>query len=415
VDKQANAVDSMNILIISPGYPADMPEFTRGLAEAGGTVFGVGDQSSDRLPELVRRSLDRYVQVDSLWDVDAVAGRLHEALRGLSLDRIECLWEPGIMLAAQLREHFGVAGMSTGHANLYRDKEAMKVALDAAGIRTPRHQAVDSAAACWVAAEEIGFPLIIKPIDGAGSADTYRVNSRDELRAVLPRLRHVPRVSVEEFIDGEEYTFDTITIDGDIAYYNVAVYRPRPLIARSNEWISPQVIALRNVDDPALADGIKMGFDVIKALDFGTGFTHMEWYRKSSGEVVFGEIGARPPGAHQVDQMKWACDFDVFKAWGQAVVKSRIDEQWERRYNVATIYKRAQGLGRITRIEGADALQQRFGEHVVWNTLLPPGTPRRNWLQTLVSDGFIMLRHPDLDKTLEMADAVGSELQIFAE
>ena len=59
-------------------------------------------------------------------------------------------------------------------------------------------------------------------------------------------------------------------------------------------------------------------------------------------------------------------------------------------------------------------MQQRFGEHVVWNTLLPPGTPRRDWRQTLVSDGFIMLRHPDLDKTLEMADAVGSELHLVA-
>ncbi len=222
-------------------------------------------------------------------------------------------------------------------------------------------------------------------------------------------------ISVEEFIDGEEYTFDTITIDGEIAYYNIAWYRPRPLIARSNEWISPQVIALRDVDDEDLAGGVQMGFDVIKALEFGTGFTHMEWYRKADGEVVFGEIGGRPPGAHQVDQMKYACDFDVFKAWGQAVTQGRIEERYERRYNVATIFKRARGIGRITRIDGSESLQSRFGEHVVWNTLLPPGTPRRDWKKTLVSDGFIMLRHPDLDTTIAMADAVGAELQMYAE
>jgi hypothetical protein len=46
--------------------------------------------------------------------------------------------------------------------------------------------------------------------------------------------------------------------------------------------------------------------------------------------------------------------------------------------------------------------------------LLPVGTPRRNWRQTLVSDGFIMLRDPDLRATLEMADAVGTELQLYA-
>jgi hypothetical protein len=405
----------MNVLIISPGYPADMPEFTRGLAECGARVIGVGDQGTGALPELVRRSLDEYIQVPSLWNSADVIKEMHARLRGQSIDRIECLWEPGIMLAAELRQHFDVLGLSIEQAHRFRDKEAMKVALDAANIRTPKHVAVDSIAGCWEAVEEIGFPLILKPIDGAGSADTYRVDSADDLRAVLPRLRHVSTVSVEEFVDGEEFTFDTITIGGKIAYYNVAWYRPRPLIARSNEWISPQVIALRDVEQPDLAAGIRMGYDVIKALEFDTGFTHMEWYRKADGEVVFGEIGARPPGAHQVDQMKFACDFDVFRGWGQAVTQGRIDAEIKRLYNVAIIFKRARGVGRISRIEGVDELQRRFGQHVVWNTLLAPGTPRRDWRKTLVSDGFVMLRHPELQRTLEMADSVGTDLQLYAE
>jgi len=174
------------------------------------------------------------------------------------------------------------------------------------------------------------------------------------------------------------------------------------------------VIALRDLERPELTAGIRMGFDVIEALGFDTGFTHMEWYRKADGEAVFGEIGARPPGAHQVDQMKYVCDFDVFREWANAVTDGRISEGISPQYNVATIYKRARGVGRITAIEGADRLQREFGQHVVWNTLLGIGTPRRDWRKTLVSDGFIMLRHADLDKTLAMADTVGSELHLYA-
>jgi hypothetical protein len=133
----------MNVLLISPGYPADMPEFTRGLAESGARVLGVGDQGTGALPDMVRRALSEYVQVRSLWDSGQVILQLHERLRGQTLDRIECLWEPGIMLAAELRRHFGVAGLNVEQANRFRDKEAMKAALDAAGIRTPRHVAVD--------------------------------------------------------------------------------------------------------------------------------------------------------------------------------------------------------------------------------------------------------------------------------
>jgi hypothetical protein len=405
----------MNVLLLSPGYPADMPEFTRGLAECGARVFGVGDTPVDGLPPLVRKCLDEYIPVRSLWDEDAVIASLRKRLQGQRLDRIECLWEPGILLAARLREAFGVAGLDLVQADRFRDKELMKQALDAAGIRTPRHVAAHSVSAVWEAAELIGYPLILKPIDGAGSADTYRVRDAEELRAVLPLLRHVPTVSVEEFVEGEEFTFDTITVNGKIAYYNIAWYRPRPLVARSNEWISPQVIALKDLDQPDLQGGVKMGFEVIRALEFDTGFTHMEWYRKADGEVVFGEIGARPPGAHQVDQMKYVCDFDVFREWANAVVHGRISSGIKPKYNVANIYKRARGVGRIAAIEGVEKLQREFGQHVVWNTLLPVGSRRRDWRKTLVSDGFIMLRHPDLAATLAMADKVGSELHMYAE
>jgi hypothetical protein len=171
---------------------------------------------------------------------------------------------------------------------------------------------------------------------------------------------------------------------------------------------------LRELDRPELQGGVKMGHEVIEALGFDTGFTHMEWYRKADGEVVFGEIGARPPGAHQVDQMKYACDFDVFREWANAVTRGRISDGITPRYNVANIYKRARGIGRITAIEGADKLQREFGEHVVWNTLLPVGAQRRDWRKTLVSDGFVMLRHPDLATTLAMADRVGSDLHLHA-
>ena len=235
-----------------------------------------------------------------------------------------------------------------------------------------------------------------------------------EMEDVLARLGHVEEVSVEEFVDGEEYTFDAISIAGRPVYYNVAWYRPRPLVARTQHWISPQVVALRFPDQSELAAGVELGHAVLRALGFGSGFTHMEWYRKSDGEVVFGEIGGRPPGAHQVDQMNYACDIDVFRGWAEAVCWGRFSERVERLYNVANVYKRAQGAGRIRRIEGLDELRRRFGSSIVWENLLPVGAQRRDWRQTLVSDGFLVLRHPDLQATLAMADEVGERLLLYA-
>jgi biotin carboxylase len=404
----------MNVLLLSPGYPAEMPEFTRGLAEVGASVIGVGDQPAAALPERVRHALAAYIQVRSLFDEQRCVDELRDQLRGRRIDRVESLWEPLMLLAAHLREALGVPGLDVAATVPFRDKEAMKRKLDAAGIRTPRHVAAASSAECWDAAERVGFPLILKPIAGAGSADTWRCDDRDDLRAVLPRIAHVPVVSVEEFVDGEEFTFDTVTIDGAIQYYNVAWYRPRPLIARTNEWISPQVVALRDPDAAELAGGVAMGRAVIGALGFESGFTHMEWYRKADGEVVFGEIGARPPGAHQVDQMNYACDFDVFREWARAVTARRFEARIERKYNVATIFKRAQGQGTIRAIGGVEEIFRKYGAAIAWNHLLPVGAPRRNWKQTLVSDGFLLVRHPELATLLAIADEIGERVQLFA-
>ncbi len=404
----------MNVLMISPGYPTEINYFTRGLAVQGARVFGIGDQSERDLPDLVRKHLAGYLQVSSLLDEAAVVKDVRQWRAAQPLKQVECLWEPGVILAARLREALGVPGQDVAQATLFRDKDAMKQAVANAGIRTPKHQRATNAAECQRAAEQIGFPVIVKPIAGAGSADTFRVNSRLELDAVLSRSGHIREVNVEEFIDAEEYTFDTVCIDGKIAFWNICVYRPRPLTARQEEWISPQTVVLRDVEADHLAGGRKMGRAVLKALGFQTGFTHMEWYRTAKGETIFGEIAARPPGARTVDAMNYASDIDLFTEWAEAVLHRRFSTQLDRKYNSAIIFKRAQGTGHIRHIEGLERLQARFGPHIAAVELLPIGAPRRNWILTLVSDGFLVVRHPDLQTTLDMADAVGSDLHLYA-
>ncbi len=404
----------MNVLMISPGYPTEINYFTRGLAVQGARVFGIGDQPERDLPDLVRERLAGYLPVSSLLDEAAVVKEVRQWKAAQPLKQVECLWEPGVILAARLREALGVPGQDVAQATLFRDKDAMKRAVVSAGIRTPKHQRATNAAECQRAAEQIGFPVIVKPIAGAGSADTFRVNSRLELDAVLARSGHIRDVNVEEFIDAEEYTFDTVCIDGKIAFWNICVYRPRPLTARQEEWISPQTVVLRDVEADHLAGGRKMGRAVLKALRFQTGFTHMEWYRTAKGETIFGEIAARPPGARTVDAMNYASDIDLFAGWAEAVLHRRFSTKLDRKYNSAIIFKRAQGTGHIRHIEGLERLQARYGPHIAAVELLPLGAPRRNWILTLVSDGFLVVRHPDLQTTLDMADAVGTDLHLYA-
>ena len=391
-----------------------MADFTRGLAQCGARVIGLGEHPAGSLPSVVKQSLSDYLRVQSLMDTGSVLATVRECAMHTPIDHVECLWEPFMTLAAQLRETLDIGGMHTAQTELFRNKKKMKDALDAAGLRTPRNTTATGSDAIRSAAGTIGLPLVIKPIDGAGSAHTHEVHDQANLETAIADVGEHREVSVEEYIEGEEYTFDTVCANGRILYENIAWYRPKPIIGRNVEWISMQTVNLRNLDRPELAAGRELGRRVIEALGFSTGFTHMEWFLTPSGEAVFGEIGGRPPGGRSVDLMNYSNDFDIYTGWAQAVTRGEFNQTAHRRYNAAAIFKRARGQGHICAIHGLGGLRHRYGEHIVVEDLLPIGAPRRNWRQTLLSDGYLIVRHPELAPTLEIADAVGTDLQIDA-
>ena len=405
----------MKVVFLAPSYPPEMQQYTRGLAEVGATVYGVGDQPARALPAQLKQYLSDYLQVPRLLDEDDVVARVHAWMRGREVDRVLANWEVMVLTAARLRERFGVPGMTVDAVRGFRDKQLMKDRVAAAGLRVPRSVRVRTHADAHEGAAMMGYPLVLKPISGAGSADTYKVGSDRELDEALARMRHVEEASLEEFIEGDEFTFDTVCIGGRPAFANVAQYLPKPLIARTNERLSPVIVTVRDLAQPALAGGVELGRNVLGALGMGDGFTHMEWFKKPSGEVVFGEIGCRPGGAHLVDQMNYTCDIDLFREWARAVCWHTFEAPTRRKYNVAIIFKRARGQGQISRITGLQEFLRAHGEHVVEQKLLPVGTPRRNWKHTLVSDGFIMLRHPDWATACALADEVASEITLYAE
>jgi biotin carboxylase len=401
----------MRVVFLSPTYPAEMRQFTRGLAEVGAEVLGVGDGNPD--PEL-RRYLADYLQVPAIMDEDDVLARVHAWLRGRDVDRVLANWEPLVIVAARLRERFGLPGMSVDTVRGFRDKQLMKERVAAAGLRVPRSLRVRTIPEVWAALERTGYPSIIKPISGAGSADTYKVESAQDMERVLPHMRHITEASCEEFIEGEEYTYDTLCIAGAPAYESVTQYLPNALEMRSLEWVSPIMLSVRDLQQPHVTAGIELGRKVLGALGMGDGMTHMEWFRKPDGEVVFGEIACRPGGACVVDLINYTSDIDMFREWARVVTAGRCDATAARAYNVGIIFKRAQGQGRITNIVGLRDYLARYGAHVVEDTLLRPGTSRRDWKSTLLSDGYLIVRHPDWDRAREMTLAAATDIQLYA-
>jgi hypothetical protein len=112
--------------------------------------------------------------------------------------------------------------------------------------------------------------------------------------------------------------------------------------------------------------------------------------------------------------MNYAGNIDLFVGWAEAVCYGRFSQDARKRTNAAVVFKRAQGQGRIQRIEGLESLLGRYGEHICHIDLLPIGSPRRDWRQVVSGDGWLVARHPDLSTCMEIADRIGTDLRLFA-
>ena len=93
-----------------------------------------------------------------------------------------------------------------------------------------------------------------------------------------------------------------------------------------------------------------------------------------------------------------------------ATLGQTIDKRW----NVGVVFKRAEGAGTIRRIEGLDGLLARYGEHIVHVDLVPVGSPRRDYRQVVEGDGWIVVRHPDLETVVDMSNHVATDLRMVA-
>lgn len=337
--------------------------------------------------------------VPNVFDAAALA-RGVEALRRAHghPHRIVGILEDLQVQLARVRAHLEVPGPDVTTAERFRDKALMKDTLRAAGIPCARHQVLRSEADAWAFAERVGFPQVLKPPAGAGCKATWRIDHADQLREALATIRPSPTRSTlaEEFLTGQEYSFETVTIAGQPVFHSISRYYPGPLEVVRNDWIQWVTLLPRDISGPEFHEARRVGVAAVKTLGLRSGMTHMEWFRRPDGSVAVGEIAARPPGAQIVTLMGWAHDADLHRAWARAVVDDAFDGPLQRKYAVGCAYLRGSGEGtRVASVAGLAEAQQIMGGLVVEARLPRPGQPRSSSYE---GEGFVIVRHPDTER-----------------
>jgi hypothetical protein len=345
------------------------------------------------LPVPVRAQVSHWRVVDVL-DV----AQLQDAVQRLearlgAADRLVAAYEQLQVPLAEVREQRGIAGMRAEAARNFRDKARMKSLLREAGLPCARHRLAASMEDALGAAREIGFPLVVKPPAGAGAQATTKVDDERALRAAVLAAapdRERP-VLLEEFVTGEEHSFETASIGGRAVWHSLTHYYPSPLEVLRNPWIQWCLVLPREVEEPRYDDIRRAGFRALQVLGMETGLTHMEWFRRPDGTIAISEVAARPPGAQIMTVISRAHDFDAVAEWARLMVFDEFEAP-PRRYSVGAAYLRGQGNGRVRAIHGLDQVERELGSLVVDFKLPTPGQAPTGSYE---GEGFIIVRHPE--------------------
>jgi len=410
-----------DVVFLEPCFPPNQREFVRALHAVGARVTGIGERPKESLDPELRHWLFHYEQVGNVTDPAQVERVVRFAQSKVRVDRLEASVEAHVMCAARVREACGIPGTSVRTTYLCRDKPAMKEALRAAGIPCAQSIGSDDPAEILDFAERVGFPLVVKPRDGAGASGTVRVDNAAELADALVDagvgvgVNHGRNrsVAVEEFIEGHEGFFDTITIGGHVVHEFATHYYPNVLEAMRTRWISPQFITTNRIDAPGYREVRQMARQVVSALDIGTSATHMEWFAGPRG-LKFSEIGCRPPGVRAWDLYAAANDFDIYREWANAVVWGKPSQSLSRRFAAGIVALRPDRDGVIAGYEGINEIHRRFANSIIDEYLPSPGTPTQPVEAGYMANAWMRLKHPDYDELRGMLDFVGRNVKVRA-
>ncbi len=406
----------IDVVFVEPCFPVNQREFVRALHAVGARVTGIGERPKSSLDPELRQWLTHYEEIPNVTSEAALERAVRFVQSKVRVDRLEATIEAHVMAAAKVREKCGIPGTSVKTTFLCRDKPSMKDALREAGVPCAQSLGSSNVDEIRAFADRVGYPLIIKPRDAAGASGTQRVESPAGLIQALAEFKvdKGASVAVEEFIEGHEGFWDTLTVGGKVIHEWVCHYYPNVLDAMRHRWISPQFICTNRIDAvPGYLEVKQMGRKVLDALEIDTSATHMEWFYGPKG-LKFSEIGCRPPGVRAWDLYAAGNDIDIYKEWAMCVVHGRPSQRLSRRFSAGIIALRPDRDGRIVGYEGVQAIERAYGQWIIDMHLPAAGTPTQPVEAGYMANAWMRFKHPDYDELRRIMNDVGETVKVRA-
>jgi biotin carboxylase len=236
---------------------------------------------------------------------------------------------PFVAAAAEL---LGLPGIGTETAHRMTHKVAMRRTLADVGIPQPRFAAARTLHEAHAAADEVGFPSVLKPADSGGQRGVFLLESFDDLeRHLHAALAESPtqEAILESYVEGLELNGLVVARDGEVELLTLSDRLRPPGVGFGVGWIHVYPSTLFG---DTLVEAERVAVRSVRALGLKDGIAFPQLIVEEPGQVSVVEVAARIPGGQMTDLAAHAVGVDLVEiALRQALDEEVPDELVRRR------------------------------------------------------------------------------------
>jgi biotin carboxylase len=270
--------------------------------------------TADYLPNnIAHKYSDEYVNV-SIIDKEAVLRVAQEK----QIDGIMSFGvDPGVVSAAYVAEKMGLPFQcSYESACILQDKSRFRQFLAEHGFNCPKAKGYDNIEEAINDTNYFTWPVIVKPVDSAGSKGVTKVSHKEDLEQAIEKALSSSigkHFIIEEFLvaEGQSSGSESFFVDGELRYN--AFYDQLFELNSLNPYV-PMVEQWPSVKDELLLTDVKQQLQRLSdLLGFRSGIFNVEW-RASGGKVYLMEVSPRAGGNRLAEILNYATDIDIIEA-----------------------------------------------------------------------------------------------------
>jgi biotin carboxylase len=264
-------------------------------------------------------AVDRNPDAPGLKEADiakvvdfADAAAVLKATARLKLDGVMTVSaDRAVPVVAAVAEARGLPGIGVETAHLMTNKIAMRARLADAGVPQPRFAALRTIAETRRAADEVGFPSVLKPVDSGGQRGIFRVESLDDIHAHLHEAlvaSPTGEAILEEFVEGTEMNGIVLARNGEVLPLTLSDRLRPPGIGFGVGWIH---VYPATAYGEQLDESERVAVHTVHALGLRTGIAFPQLIAAPGGRVIVVECAARIPGGQMADLVRFATGVDL--------------------------------------------------------------------------------------------------------